>query len=116
MNEKAHLFRRLDGNKVVVDLLRFGGQLLRLGVLVLFAREPKLEVLVAELAEQERPVQRGTILKNRKKKKTPKLNDRASFSKLYFACAKDSAERFANVKPKAKRRPERLAAPSGSRT
>lgn len=67
MNEKAHLFRRLDGNKVVVDLLRFGGQLLRLGVLVLFAREPKLEVLVAELAEQERPVQRGAIFEKKRK-------------------------------------------------
>lgn len=51
----AHLSWRLSINELFIDLVCFGNQLSgALGLLVLFTGHPKLDVLIAELALEER--------------------------------------------------------------
>ena len=65
-SRSTHFFGCLDCDKVIVDLLGFGGHLLRFRVLVLFAGQPKLQVLVAEFADQESAIQGGSVCETHK--------------------------------------------------
>lgn len=54
MGIAAHLFTRLDGNVFSKDFLGFGRHLgLRLNLLVILARQPEFQILLAELCTQE---------------------------------------------------------------
>jgi hypothetical protein len=56
-----YLFGCLDGDKVIVNLLRLGSHLLGLDALVIFASQPELEVLIAEFPFEECSIQSGSI-------------------------------------------------------
>ena len=56
-----YLFGCLDGDEVIVNLLRLGSHLLGLDALVIFASQPELEILVAEFPFEECSIQSGSI-------------------------------------------------------
>ena len=57
----TYLFGRLNGHKVIVDLLSLDGHFLRFRALVVLYSHPEFEVLIAELSQEERSIQRGSI-------------------------------------------------------
>lgn len=61
-NAPTDLLARLDGDVLRKDLLGLGGHLgLRLDLLVLLARQPEFQILLAELGAQESSERRQAI-------------------------------------------------------